>query len=242
MYLFGVNFEFNRHEIDKKIIDFHKNNKKGYICLVDGNSLSISHNSIEFKNILNNSMLSICDGSSIAFLGGLLKKNKLKTFVGIDFLKKYLSPKRKNMFIGNTEKILDEMYDKLIGMGYNKKDIYFESLPFKNVEDFNYEQISSNIKSKNPDFIWVSLGAPKQEIFMSKILPLINRGILVGVGVSFNFFVNDLNNKRAPRLLLKLNLEWLYRVIFEPKRVGFRALMYLKNIPKLLFQEIKQAK
>ena len=242
MYLFGVNFEFNRDEIDKKIIDFCNKNKKGYICLVDGNSLSISHTSKEFKGILNNSMLSICDGSSIAFLGSLLHKKKLRTFIGIDFFNKYINPERKNFFIGNTKKVLGDIKNKLINTGYNKKMIYFESLPFDDVNTFNFELIAAKINSKDPDFIWVSLGAPKQEIFMSKILPLINRGILVGVGVSFNFFVNDFNNKRAPNIFLKLNLEWLYRVFAEPARVGLRAFKYLKNIPLLLYNEIKQVK
>ena len=94
----------------------------------------------------------------------------------------------------------------------------FVTLPFKKVQDFDYQEIANNINENNPDIIWVSLGAPKQEEFMSKLLPYINRGVMFGFGAIFNFYSMNTTEKRAPKIFLKLHIEWIYRIFNNPKK------------------------
>ena len=78
--------------------------------------------------------------------------------------------------------------------------------PFLNVEDFDYLKISKLINQNKPDIIWIGLGAPKQEIFMSKLLPHIDSGLMIGVGAAFNFYSGLDEYKRAPYLMKKYHL------------------------------------
>lgn len=85
----------------------------------------------------------------------------------------------------------------------------------------------------NPDFIWVGLGAPKQEIWMAAHENK-NRGLMIGVGAAFDY--ESGNIKRAPKWMQKLNLEWLYRLKQDPKRLLPR---YIKTNSKFLIWKYK---
>ena len=69
----------------------------------------------------------------------------------------------------------------------------------------------------NPDICLVALGIPKQELLISKYIENAKKGIYIGVGGSFDVLSGV--KKRAPKIFIKLNLEWLYRIIKEPKRI-----------------------
>ena len=77
---------------------------------------------------------------------------------------------------------------KLVNNFKNKTLISYYVPKIGSVESFNYDLISQKINDTKPDFIWVGLGAPKQEIFMSKLEPFINKGLMIGVGAAFNFY------------------------------------------------------
>ena len=98
------------------------------------------------------------------------------------------------------------------------------------------------INEYSPDIIWVSLGAPKQEIFISKLYPFLDRGILFAIGATINFYAGDKKNKRAPKLIRRMHLEWIFRFISQPKKIGNRSLKYLILLPKLILDEIKRTK
>ena len=127
-------------------------------------------------------------------------------------------------------------------MEYDIEQFKFESLPFRNVEDFDYFTIANKINEFNPDIIWVSLGAPKQEIFISKLYPFINKGVLFAIGAAFNLYLGNKTNRRAPKILRRLHLEWIFRVCQEPKRVGKRAWNYLILLPAMILEEIPKSK
>lgn len=239
---FGINLEFNIEEIHKKISNNIYLRQKAYICIVDGNVLARAHKDENYRKIINNSLTNICDGSSIAILANLIHHKKFKSYTGPEIFSYYVSKDFKQFFLGNTidnQRLLEQ---KFIELGYNTKNFVFESLPFKDVEEFDYQSISERINMFSPDIIWVSLGAPKQELFIDRLFPFVDKGVLFAIGAAFNLFISKKNNKRAPKLFRQIHLEWLYRVIQEPKRIGKRALNYLFLIPEILFQEIKLKK
>jgi N-acetylglucosaminyldiphosphoundecaprenol N-acetyl-beta-D-mannosaminyltransferase len=119
------------------------------------------------------------------------------------------------------------------------KLFHFEPLDFREVDDFDYKAIAHSINRFSPDVVWVSLGAPKQELFISKLFPEINKGVLFGIGAAINLFLGEHQGIRAPKIMRELHLEWLFRVIKEPKRVGRRAVEYLLLLPRLVLEEIK---
>lgn len=130
-------------------------------------------------------------------------------------------------------KSLSEKYSNI-----KKRDFY--SPPFLDVNDFNYKEIADRINKAEPEIIWVGLGAPKQEIFMHKLLPYIDSGIMIGVGAAFNFYSGNKSLKRAPGFFRKYNLEWLYRALQEPKRIIPRQIRSAYYLPQIFFSDFIQ--
>ena len=98
-------------------------------------------------------------------------------------------------------------------------------VPFLDVKLFDYKEISRTINNGNYDFIWVSLGAPKQEIFISTLFPHVNKGILVGFG-----YLLDINSglRNAPEFVRYLKMEWLFRLCQQPKKQFGRLRLIFK--------------
>ena len=91
--------------------------------------------------------------------------------------------------------------------------------------------IAAEIKASGADMALVCLGAPKQELWMQRNAPRLRVGLMAGLGGSLDVFAG--NVKRAPKLFQKLGLEWFYRLIKEPKRIG-----RMMKLPKFLFAAI----
>ena len=95
------------------------------------------------------------------------------------------------------------------------------SPPFRPVTEDEDRRIIENINRTNPDFVWIGLGAPKQEKWMAEHHGKVN-GFMVGVGAGFDYFAGNIN--RAPEWMQKHNLEWVYRLMQDPKRLFKRYL------------------
>tara|TARA_R110002051_G_scaffold325568_1_gene428955 strand:- start:4536 stop:5273 length:738 start_codon:yes stop_codon:yes gene_type:complete len=236
---FDIYIEFDKNTIVEKINNCIDKRQKGYVCVVDGNVLATAQKQPQYKAIINGGLVNTCDGSSIALLAGFIHNSSFKTYTGPEIFSKYVKENYTQYFLGNTEENLDRLKSRFVELGYNTSNFKFESLPFKKVKDFDYKKIASEINFFSPDIIWVSLGAPKQEIFISKLIPFLDKSVLFAIGAAFNLFLGDDNNKRAPQMMRNLHLEWLFRVFQEPKRVGKRAFSYLILLPKLIYREVK---
>jgi N-acetylglucosaminyldiphosphoundecaprenol N-acetyl-beta-D-mannosaminyltransferase len=231
---FDIFIEFDKYLIDKIILESISFKKKGYVCVVDGNVLANTYVNDEYKGIINNAVVNLCDGSSIALLAGILHHKRFDSYNGPEIFSKLTKTK--------TEENLNRLKTMFTTLGYKVDQFKFEYLPFRNVNDFDFPTIAESINEFSPDIIWVSLGAPKQEIFISKLYPFINRGILFAIGAAFTLFLGNKQNKRAPELLRRMHLLWLIRLMHEPRKVGKRALNYLVLLPVLVLDEIKRTK
>jgi len=240
---FKVKLELDPNEVDRVIEKSISEEIKGYVCSVERNVMTTAHNSVEYRNVVNNALVNICDGSFVARCIGIAHKRSFPTYIGADLFVKYVKKGIYNQyFLGNTPDILNGLKNNLRKWDSKIDSMSFKTLPFKNVEDFDYEKIANEINESNPDIIWVSLGAPKQEYFMSNLLPFLNKGVLFGFGAIFNFYSGDKKLKRAPKIFLKFNLEWLYRMIQEPKKNFQRNWSFLKICPTLILEERRNIK
>jgi N-acetylglucosaminyldiphosphoundecaprenol N-acetyl-beta-D-mannosaminyltransferase len=236
---FNVSFEFDRQKIFQTIDEFLVRRSKGFVCVVDGNVLATANKVESYNVIINSSIINCCDGSSIAMLAGKIHNEKLETFTGPELFSHYVTKPIKQAFIGNTLEVQNNLKVKLEHLGVDMNLMTFIELPFLKLEDFNYSQISKIINQTESQISWVSLGAPKQEMFNSLLLPYINSGILVGIGAGINLFLDEIEKKRSPLFVRRLKLEWLIRVLKEPKRIGLRAFKYAILLPILIFNEVK---
>jgi len=225
---FDVNIEFNKKRVDDIIEKIIIERKSGYVCSVNANIVSIANKDEKYKKIINKSLVNICDGSILAKYISIIYKGRYYSYVGADLFIEYIKNKKyRYLFLGNTEEVLSSLKLNLKN-DFGKQTVQnskFMPLPISSVDKFDYQNIANEINIFNPDIIWVSLGAPKQEEFMYNILPYIKCGVMFGFGAILNFYSGLEKYKRAPDIFLKYRLEWLYRLKQEPHKTYKR----LKN-------------
>ena len=91
--------------------------------------------------------------------------------------------------------------------------------PFRQLTEEEDQEVIKMINDSKPDFIWIGLGAPKQEIWMAEHQNKVY-GFMVGVGAAFDYLAGNIS--RAPEWMQKHNLEWFYRLMQDPKRLFYR--------------------
>lgn len=95
--------------------------------------------------------------------------------------------------------------------------------PFRALSDEEKAELRGQINRAKPDVLFVALGAPKQELWMAENCPELDVRLTVGVGAAFNYALGNL--KRAPLWMQRAGLEWLYRLMQEPRRLLKRYLV-----------------
>lgn len=237
---FGIELEFDKQKVDSIIDETIKILGKGYVCSVEANNLTVANKNPEFLNVVNGALVNICDGSNLANILGFIHGEDLTSYIGADLFIEYVQKcKYRQFFLGNTREVLDGLKRNLSMIDPKISTMRFEELPFKAVEDFDYLKIAKIINEDKPDIIWVSLGAPKQEFFMNKLLPHLNQGVMFGFGAIFNFNSGTGPVKRAPRLMRFFKMEWLYRAFEDPKKNVPRYWGFIKILPFLISREYK---
>jgi len=236
MEIFGFELEFNHNKIRQMIEDCCKKRSKGYACIVDGPSLVRSHTNPVFLRVLKGAYFNSCDGGSVAAMASHLYKQDLKAFTGPEILAEYITrPAFRQIMLGNTT----EMYQKIIQKVPNSSDYLFHvPLPFCSVNEFDYENIAREIEHFDADIIWVSLGAPKQEFFMEQLLPHLRRGIMLGIGAAFAFYLGEL--KDYSFRIGENRFNWIYRIFTEPKKQIARVSTIFRYYPAIYFKERKK--
>lgn len=241
MRIFDFDIEFDHNELRRKIESSSNRNTKGYICVVDGPSLARSYKNAAFLNLLQQSYANTCDGGSVAFMANSITKQNLKAFTGPEIFAEYIAnPRFRQVLLGNTEEKYKLVKEKVSQIVDNTDYMCHVPLPFASIDEFDYEGIARMIDSIDADIIWVSLGAPKQEFFMQRLLPHLNHGIMLGVGAAFSFYLNELKDYKFR--LGEIRMNWILRLLTEPKkqfrRVGSMMLCY----PSIYYKEKRKWK
>jgi len=235
---FNVKIEFDREVVDQTIEDAIRMGKKGYVCSIERMVMATANSDPAYLEVVNNALVNICDGNFVAKTIGWAHRRRFGVYIGADLFLDYIKKGAyRHYFLGNTEEVLEGLRENLCTYDPKIKDMCFRSLPFAGVREFDYAEIARGINQQSPDIIWVSLGAPKQEVFMSMLLPHIQRGVMFGFGAIFNFNSGIPGQKRAPAILLRYKLEWLYRMYQEPRKNLVKNWTYLRMVPRLIRDE-----
>jgi N-acetylglucosaminyldiphosphoundecaprenol N-acetyl-beta-D-mannosaminyltransferase len=219
----------------EELIENIKSYKK--INIISGNP-EVLYNGIKNEALFNNfdeeNSIIIPDGIGIVISAKLVRQPVKEKIPGIEVmgeLLKYLMNSNKGVyFLGAKEEVLLECLDN-IKAKFPKLHITGFHNGYFDID--NCQEIVDDIIEKNPDAIFIAMGAPRQEILISRYFQILPCSIFMGVGGSFDVYARKVN--RAPRWMIKLGLEWLYRVAKEPSRIP-RLLV----IPKFIILVIKE--
>ncbi len=237
---FGISYEFDKSVVYNTIDSLVQSGAKGYVCVADGVTLSMSQNYPLLRKVLDEADIVTCDSGWVPLFLKWIYDIEREQLSGSDFFSSVIHEKKyKMMFLGTSNAILKPLRENISKIDPKILDMQFVSLPFRPVESFDYKEIADSINEENPDIVWVALGMPKQEIFMYNLKPYLNRGVCVGVGAAFKFFSGLSGHKRAPEWMIKCKIEWIHRIFSEPKKQIGRCWLIFKTVPKLLYRENK---
>lgn len=217
----------------KRISRYMDSNEKKFIITANPETLMTYEKNDSFKRIFDKECIDILpDGIGIIYAGRICKIKMKERITGYDTMINILTlanQKKKSIYLyGAEEKVLTKVIEK-ISRDYPKIKI----LGFENGFDKNPDEVFKDIISKKPDVCLVALGIPNQELLISKYIDNFKKGIFIGVGGSFDVFSGT--KKRAPKIFIKLHLEWLYRISKEPKRLK----RFYNNNVKFIFHIFK---
>lgn len=128
----------------------------------------------------------------------------------------------RHYFYGSSEQTLEMLREKLKEKYPDIAIAGMVSPPFRALSEAEDEAAIQAINESGADIIWVGLGAPKQENWMYEHKDKVN-GVMIGVGAGFDYHAGNI--KRAPAWMQKMSLEWLYRLMQDPKRLFKRYLV-----------------
>lgn len=197
-----------------------------YICVSNVHTTVMSNRSVRFDSIQRGSFLNLMDGKPIQLLAEL-NGMKCERITGPELMEELIKSTeysdKTHFFYGSTEDTLETMLKNLKIKYPDFKVAGYYSPPFRKLsQEEKYEHIKI-INRLNPTYVWVGLGAPKQEEWMFENHTQIE-SLLIGVGAGFDYHSGKL--KRAPLWMQKYSLEWVYRLFQEPKRLWKRYFIY----------------
>lgn len=194
-----------------------KQNKKTFIITANPETIMFAEKDDEFQKMFDNQFTVVVpDGIGVVKAAKLSGIDITERITGVDIavkLLEYCNDLKKSLYLfGAKQEVIDAM-KKVIKTKYS--DIKFLGATNGYIKDKDKEM--EQIAEKKPDVVMVALGIPAQEKLIYKHLDKFEKGILIGVGGSFDVISGT--KKRAPKLFIKTNTEWLYRIICEPKRL-----------------------
>ena len=208
-----------------------------YVCVSNVHTTVMAFRDEDYRAVQNGGAMALPDGKPLSITSrhrGFVKADRVP---GPDLMPKmFEESKEKNYrhyFYGGKketletlEKVLKQKYPWLCIVG-------MYSPPFRELTAEEDEDIVNQINDARPDFIWVALGAPKQEKWMAAHKGKLN-GIMLGVGAAFEFEAGTV--ARAPKWMQELCLEWAFRIVQDPVRLIPRYIStnasYLWNVHK----------
>ncbi len=237
--ILGVQFSaLNLKQATEIVGEFIEKKLKGYVCVCPVSTIMACQEDKDFLNIVNSASLVTLDGMPSVWIGKLKGYSHISRVYGPDLMLEVcaLSEQRgyRNYFYGATEDVLNKLEYRL-KQKFPKINICGKyAPPFRPLTKQEDAQIIEQINQANPDMIWVGLGSPKQDIWIHEHRNQLNASMCFAVGAAFDFLSGT--KPQAPRWMQRSGLEWLFRFLSEPKRLGKR---YLVGNTKFIYLLIK---
>ena len=236
-----VYFDLIKFEDLSEVIQFGllSNEPKAlHIHFANAWTVSIANRSNELLSVLNQTdSMVIPDGKSIVIAAKLFRsRDKIAQSRGPSFFREMIynskNPNLRHYFLGGTEATLDKLTSIAAEQQLNLVGRF--SPPFRQMTPDEREEMDLDIKNSKADVVWVGLGTPRQDFEAFSIARNLNTNAIC-VGAAFDFLAGDL--REAPKLIQKYGLEWLYRLLQEPRRLFSR---YFFGIPHFIFVVISK--
>ena len=226
------------------LLEFTKDNitnlSGDYMCVSNVHTTVTAFEDKEYRAVQNGGIMAIPDGGPLSSTGKRRGHKKMSRTTGPSYMgevfKISVQYGWKHYFYGSKQETLDKLKSELEKNYQGIEIVGMYSPPFRPLTEEEDREVVENINRAKPDFLWIGLGAPKQELWMA-----VHQGkvesFMVGVGAVFDYYAGNI--ERAPHWMQKINMEWFYRLIQDPKRLFSR---YMKTNSKYIWHAVIRGK
>lgn len=206
-----------------EVISLTESKPSSYVCFANVHMLMEAHKDEAFQSVVNAADLVAADGRPLSLFLGLFMGIQQERICGMDIFPDLLKAAEKHgksvYFYGTTPEVLDKIVQKA-QTEYPQLNLagYF-SPPFRDLSSAEEEAIVRKLNEAKPDLLFVALGCPKQELWMARHQGEI-KSCMLGLGQAFQVYAGV--EKRLPKWMRNLSLEWVYRLYLEPGRLWKR--------------------
>ncbi len=202
-----------------------------YICVSNVHTTVMAYEDAAYRRVQNGAAIALPDGKPLSLYSRKHGFPEAERVTGPDLMGELFARDNglSHYFYGGTPETIEVLSRKLRATYPNLRIAGMVSPPFRPLTPEEDAEEIRRMNASGADIIWVGLGAPKQENWMYEHRGKVN-GVMIGVGAGFDYHADTI--KRAPSWMQKASLEWLYRLMQDPKRLFGR---YLKTNFKYLW-------
>lgn len=214
------------HRFINEIFELTRHNTSSCVYFANVHMVVLAHRDENFRAIINGAELVAPDGKPLSVFLRIDKGIKQDRICGMDILPDLLQQAERSnksvFFYGNTDDLLKALIQRTSKHLPFLHVAGYYSPPFRELSEKEDEGIIDMINNVHPDLLLVSLGCPKQEKWMAEHRHQLTCCML-GLGQAFNTYAGM--EKRLPRWMRELSLEWMYRLYHEPRRLWKRYIV-----------------
>lgn len=213
--------------------------QRGYVCVTGVHGVMEAQGDAEFRRILNSSMLTVPDGMPTVWIGRIQGCEEISRVYGPTLLLQVCARSvqrgQSHFFYGGAPGVADELAARLTQRFPGLRVVGTYCPPFRPLTDIEQRALYTQVEAAQPDFLWVGLSTPKQERFMAAHSGHLAAKVMLGVGAAFD--MHSGRTRQAPAWMQRSGLEWLFRLIQEPRRLFWR---YARNNPAFVMRAMMQ--
>ena len=206
---------------------WREDGRRDYVCCVSVHGLVTAQRDPAVRRALNRSGLATEDGMPLVWLCQRAGFAQASRVCGADLLEAMCAraPQRghRHFFYGGSPRAVEQLVSRLTQRFPGLVVAGYRSPPFRPLTEEEDAADVAAINDASPDFVWVGIGMPKQEKWMAAHVGKIHAAALLGVGAAFDFHAGT--KPRAPLWMQRSGLEWLFRLVSEPRRLAHRYLI-----------------
>lgn len=207
--------------------------ERTYVCVTGVHGIMESQRQPDLKAVHNSAGMVTPDGMPLVYISRSAGYRGCGRVYGPDLMlevcRESVAAGHRHFFFGTTPLTLNRLTENLCRRlpGLQVAGTY--APPFRPLTEPERADAVARINAASPDIIWVGLSTPKQERWMAEYRRYLEAPVLIGVGAAFDFHAGTV--RQAPRWMQPLCLEWLFRLLVEPRRLWKR---YLLNNPQFV--------
>jgi N-acetylglucosaminyldiphosphoundecaprenol N-acetyl-beta-D-mannosaminyltransferase len=212
--------------------------RPGYVCVTGVHGVMESQADPDLEQIHNRSTLTTPDGVPMVWAGRWARAEGMTRVYGPDLMLAVLERAAErgwtSFFYGGRDGVPEILTERMQERFPGLEVVGSYSPPFRPLTQDEDDALVARVRDLAPDLIWVGLSTPKQERWMAAHLGRLDKGLMFGVGAAFDINAGLL--RQAPAWMQKRGLEWLFRLIVEPRRLWKR---YLSNNPRFVWRIVR---